>query len=53
MTNSRVPRTPPRDPTIIEAPPVKGATVPVPPAGPEAEGAEPDGAGVVAAVAVG
>lgn len=52
MTNNRAPKAPARDPTTIEAPPVNGAT-PELPAGPEAEGEEPEGAAVVSAVVVG
>lgn len=52
MTNSIAPKTPARDPTTIEAPPVNGATS-EPPAGPDAEGEKPEGAAVVSAVAVG
>lgn len=55
MASMKAPSTPPRDPMTTDAPPVNGAAVPEPepPAGPEAEGAAPDGAGVVPAVAVG
>lgn len=53
MANSMAAKTPPSDPTMSDAPPVNGATVPEAPAGPEAEGTDPDGAGVVPAVPVG
>ena len=43
---------PPMDVTTSGAPPVNGVIVPVP-IGPEADGADPDGAGVSEAGAVG